>query len=110
MGKAESRVETVLTEGVEALGGTCEKFVTPGKRGPPDRLICWPEKWEGHNGNATLLLCAMEFVETKSVNGVLEPWQERDHARRRAMGFRVSVLWTVDQVEAFLRSRGKKTQ
>ncbi len=96
----ESKIESKLRGGVEALGGTCEKLVTPGKVGPPDRLICWPGEKYGRYPVA-------EFVETKAPGGALEPWQQRDHDRRRLMGFNVYVLWSLEQVEAYLRSRGK---
>jgi hypothetical protein len=93
MGKKESPVETYLTERVEALGGTCEKFVTPGKVGPPDRIISWKHGLTG----------IIDFAETKSKDGVLESWQERDHKRRRAMGFLVVVLWDEAGVDEYIR-------
>lgn len=108
MGKAENRVWVALRDGVEALGGTCEKLVTPGAVGPPDGLVCWPAQRIGTNGDAIFFPASAEFAETKSKDGKLEPWQERDHARRRRMGFEVFVLWTEEQVEAYLRTRGKK--
>ncbi len=96
----ESKIETALRKGVEALGGTCEKFVSPGRVGVPDRLICWPAKKYGDP--------VVEFVETKAPDGDIESWQERDHVRRREMGFQVWVIWNMEQVETYLRSRGKR--
>ena len=49
-----------------------------------------------------------EFIETKAPGGRLSVLQARDHARRRAMGFLVHVIWNMDLAEAYLRSRGKK--
>lgn len=105
----ETTVEQALREGVEALGGTCEKFVSPGKRGVPDRIVSWPEDHDNSDqGEHAPFRPLTEYVETKAPSGKLEPWQERDHARRRAMGFEVYVLWNVYEVEKYLRSRGKK--
>lgn len=101
----ETTVETRLREGVEALGGACEKFVSPGTVGVPDRLICWP-------GGQVLPQLGVypitEFVETKAPKGKLESWQARDHERRIKMGYIVHVLWNIEQVEQYLRARGKK--
>lgn len=101
----ESKIETALRLGVEALGGTCEKFTSPGKRGVPDRLVCWPIDLEM---SAFRPAQRVEFVETKAPLGRLESWQERDHERRLAMGFNVWVLWNLEEVERYLRMRGKR--
>lgn len=103
----ETKVERALVEGVTALGGTCEKFTTPGKRGPPDRLISWPQQNFGSLSDVWNRRMGVEFAETKAPDGVLKSWQARDHKRRRAMGYRVWVLWNLDEVEAYLRARGK---
>lgn len=91
----ESKIEKTLREGVEALGGTSEKFSPRGQIGRPDQLVSWPDAFA-------------EFVETKAPDGKLESWQARDHKRRRVMGFHVHVIWTMEGVEAYLRTRGKK--
>ena len=76
----EVKVEDHLTARIEALGGLCEKHVSPGRRGPPDRLITWP--WG-----------KMRLVETKRPGVTkLRIEQERDHKRRRARGVNVFVL------------------
>lgn len=86
----ESSVESELTECVELLGWECWKFTTPGKRGPPDRILL------GSGGRIV-------FVETKRPKGGrLFSWQKRNHEKLRALGFRVEVLWTLEQVRAFL--------
>ncbi len=110
----ETRVEDRLTKGVEALGGTCEKFVTPGKKGPPDRIITWPIDSRGHlplaleMGIGPVAIPLIEYVETKAPRGVLESWQARDHARRREQGFIVTLVWNFEEVDAYLKSRGKR--
>lgn len=90
----EVSVESYLCEQVEALdvGALCEKFVSPGRRGPPDRLITWP-------------VIGMHLAETKRPKGgVLESWQIRDHQRRELLGVRVHVLTTRDMVDAYIRT------
>jgi hypothetical protein len=38
----EKDVEQALVRRVKALGGLCEKFVSPGRRSVPDRIITLP--------------------------------------------------------------------
>lgn len=93
----ESSVEDYLVAQVEARDGMCEKFVTPGKKGPPDRIVSWAARGR--------ILASIHFVETKRPKGgVLFSWQSRDHIRRRGMGFRVEVCWTREQVDAYIYS------
>jgi hypothetical protein len=99
----ESKIETELRKGIIALGGTCEKFVSPGTKGVPDRIVCWRADELDIYSTPTV-----EFIETKAPSGRLSAWQERDHVRRRALGFTVHVLWNMLQVEDYLRARGKK--
>lgn len=87
----ESSIEGDLVIGVEAKGGECLKFVSPGRRGPPDRIVLMP-------GSKII------FVETKAPDGVLKSWQSRYHVMLRALGFRVEVIWTPAQVNRFLCS------
>lgn len=39
---AESDIETYLRKKVEASGGKCWKWVSPGRRGVPDRIVIMP--------------------------------------------------------------------
>lgn len=104
----ESKIEKYLADQIKLLGGTCEKFTTPNRRGPPDRLVCWKKdalwlcKWDEYASQRA------EFIETKALGGKLTVLQQRDHARRRAMGFTVHVIWDMPGAETYLRSRGKK--
>jgi hypothetical protein len=82
-------VQAYMIERVEDCGGKAEHFVTPGKVGPPDLIISWPG-------------AIVHFAETKTIGGRLEPWQKRDHDRRRAMGFLVVVPWNHDQVDDYI--------
>lgn len=87
----ESEVEKYLVECVEALGGLCEKHVSPGLRGVPDRLVTWP------NG-------AMHLVEVKAQTGFgkVMPWQKRDHERRAKRNVFVYVLHTTELVDQYI--------
>ena len=90
----ESTVEKRLKRGIEALGGTCEKFTSPGTRGVPDRLIMLP-------GGRII------FVETKAPKKVPNPLQAKDHERRRKLGCDVRVIDTVEKVDEFLKEIAK---
>jgi hypothetical protein len=85
----ETKVEKHLRISVERRGGTCEKFTSPGRVGVPDRQI---NDRPGH----------IDFAETKATGKKPKPWQERDHARRRARGFRVFVLDTIAKVDHYM--------
>jgi hypothetical protein len=87
----EIKVEEYLLAKVEGpIGGLCEKHTTPGRRGPPDRLVTFP------NGGV------MKLVELKTIGGELSAPQVRDHKRRARAGYKVPVLWTKQQVAAWL--------
>ncbi len=86
----ESKVEKEFKKHVEALGGLCEKFVSPGKRSVPDRIVTLP-------GNRII------FVELKAPKKDATSAQERDHERRRALGCDVRVIDNLEAVNAFPR-------
>ncbi len=86
----ESTVEKRLKRGIEALEGLCEKFTSPGRRSVPDRLVSLP-------GGRIV------FVELKAPKKGPTPLQAKDHARRRALGFDVRVIDTVEKVDEFLK-------
>lgn len=86
----EAKVEQHLVESVEARGGMCPKFVDPGRRGAPDRLVLLPNH-------------PTYYVELKRPKfGTLEPHQVRYHDRIRAAGQLVYVLWSIEDVDEFL--------
>ena len=84
----ERDIERALVRRVTALGGTCEKFTSPGRRSVPDRLITMP-------GGVII------FVEVKNVGKKPTPAQQRDHDRRRALGCDVRVINTMEDARAF---------
>jgi hypothetical protein len=94
----EGKVEEYLVDQVELYGGRADKFCTPGRRGPPDRLITWPRVgW-----------AKMELVEVKTLDEYgrptsLDPLQVQDHKERAALGCIVRVIWTKAQVDEYIR-------
>ncbi len=108
----ESKIEGYLRTEIAKLGGVAEKFVSPGKKGPPDQLVSWP----GRTGVGERFIYgamykgipAVEFIETKAPKKGPTVLQRRDHMRRRMDDFQVHVISTMEQAEEYLRSRGKK--
>lgn len=84
----ERDVERALVRRVEALGGMCEKFTSPGRRSVPDRLVTLP------SGR----VC---FVELKAPGKKPTRQQLRDHERRRALGCDVRVIDNLEDAHAF---------
>lgn len=87
----EKTVENYLVRQCKKYGGMAEKFVSPGKRGVPDRICSWPY---GHK----------DWVECKAPNGALKKDQLRDHLKRRDMGHEVWVLYTKGNVDSYIES------
>lgn len=86
----ESYLEKKLKDGVLKCGGQALKFVSPGRRGVPDRLILKPE------GQAI-------FVEMKAPGKPLEPLQRKRADQLRALGFKVYKLDSIEDVEKFIQ-------
>ena len=84
----EKKIEQALLERVKTLNGICEKFVSPGRRGVPDRIVTLP-------GGRII------FVELKSPTGRLSPSQIRDHERRIQLGCEVRVINNIEDINAF---------
>lgn len=85
----ESEIEARLVRGVKEAGGLCYKFVSPGNRGVPDRLVILP------NGQIV-------FIELKTEAGRLANIQKRQIAEMRKRGADVLVLKGMDAVQTFL--------
>ncbi len=96
----EENIENYLVRRVEESGGMCEKFVSPGRRGVPDRIVTWRR-----HGFAQI-----HFIELKTLGGKLKPWQEADHARRRRFNCFVRVLWTKQMVDEYVEHYGARPQ
>lgn len=87
----EEKIEAYLVKRVKELGGVAEKFVSPGKSGVPDRIVMLP---------GGLLL----FVECKATGKKAAPAQQRDHDRRRALGFGCYVVDSFAAIDAMIES------
>lgn len=81
----ESEIEKTLREAVRAAGGRAYKFVSPGNRGVPDRIVCFPGR-------------KLAFVELKSAGNKPTKLQLLQHARLRSMGFDVYIVDDRDKV------------
>lgn len=75
----ESAIERKLQQEVRKMGGRAFKFVSPGHRGVPDRLVLMP-------GGRIL------FVELKTDTGVLSPIQSHTIRIMRELGADVRVV------------------
>ena len=84
----ESKIEAAFVKRVKELGGVAEKYTSPGSRAVPDRLVMFP-------GGKIL------FVELKAPGKKPTPLQLRDHEKRRALGFTVLVIDSLEAVRAF---------
>ncbi|EPA6917233.1 VRR-NUC domain-containing protein [Escherichia coli] len=89
----ENLIEKHLVAEVKKASGVAFKFVSPGRRSVPDRIVLLP-------GGRII------FVECKSPGKPPRPDQLREHGRLRALGFTVVVLDSKN-LEAIILSRNK---
>lgn len=75
----ESLIEKHLVAEVKKAGGVAFKFISPGRRSVPDRIVLLP-------GGRIV------FVECKAPGKPPRAGQLREHGRLRALGFTVVVL------------------
>lgn len=75
----ENLIEKHLVAEVKKAGGVAYKFVSPGRRSVPDRIVLLP-------GGRIV------FVECKAPGKAPRADQQREHERLRALGFTVVVL------------------
>ena len=85
----EKHIEAYLVKRVKAMGGIAYKFVSPGRRGVPDRIVVMP------NGVTV-------YVELKAPGEKPEPHQEREHQRLRDRGHKVYVIDSLEGVKQLL--------
>lgn len=86
----ESTVERRLVRAVERSGGLALKFISPGRAGVPDRLVCLPG-------------ARVVFVELKAPGGRPRPLQLKRTEELRALGFEVRVIDGPQAVDDFVR-------
>ncbi|ECY1035015.1 VRR-NUC domain-containing protein [Salmonella enterica] len=75
----ENLIEKHLVAEVKKAGGIAYKFVSPGRRSVPDRIVLLPGG-------------CLVFVECKAPGKPPRADQRREHERLRALGFTVVVL------------------
>lgn len=85
----ESSIERRLKKEVEKRGGKALKFVSPGMRGVPDRIVLLP-------GARTI------FVELKAPGEKPEPLQVKRAAELRELGFKVYCLDSIEAINRFV--------
>jgi hypothetical protein len=82
----ERDIERYLVKRVEALGGKAYKFVSPGRAGVADRIVCLPngETW---------------FVEIKTEGGRLSALQKVFAEDMMRLNQRYLVVWNKEQID-----------
>lgn len=85
----EKSIESKLAAEVRRRGGLAPKFVSPGLDGVPDRLILLP------GGKAA-------FAELKAPGKSLRPLQAVRKRQLEALGFRVFVIDSTEQIGGVL--------
>lgn len=109
----ERDIERHLVKRVKELGGECRKVQWVGHSGAPDRLVMLPLMYTKQFEDETYHHARIDrtiWVELKNPGTVAhfpgsphERAQHREHERMRAMGQRVEVIGTIEQVEELLR-------
>lgn len=97
MGTREAKVEQYLTESIEARGGLCLKWVSPGNAGVPDRLVVLP----GHTPFA---------VEVKTVDGRMSRQQSSMRTKLQDAGMFVSVVYGRKEVDTLMEAIDADTE
>jgi len=90
----ERDIERYLVERVVAMGGEVRKLRWLGRNGAPDRLVLLP-------GGRLI------FIEVKAPEAGARPGQQREHCRLRAMGQRVEIVASFDDVDDVLQHGGR---
>lgn len=82
MPSPERKLEAQLVAFCKKHGIYCRKWVSPGHRGVPDRILMYKEE--------------ILFLELKSPGEKVEPLQELEHRAIRKQGFEVHTVdhWT----------------
>jgi len=86
----ESSLERKFRLAVEAIGGEAPKWVSPGNRGVPDRVVILPR------GRTV-------YVELKSPGKPLSPLQRKWKKKLEQLGHRHYKIDSVEDIEEFIR-------
>ena len=84
----EAQVEDYLVDRIKALKGMCVKFVSPGLRGVPDRIVLLPDG-------------RIYFIELKRPGKKATPQQLKRHRELKDLGHTVHVIDTFVGVDIF---------
>lgn len=87
---SEKKVEAYLKKRVEELGGLCLKFVSPSRRGVPDRICISASGFT-------------YYVELKFGNNSLSPTQKLFKLELEKRGVDLHVLNSKQQVDTFIQ-------
>jgi len=85
----ESQIESYFVDRVRVAGGIQRKFVSPGRKGVPDRIVGFPVE-------------RFALVELKATGGKPRDDQVREHKRWRKLGFCVVVINSLQHVDSFI--------
>lgn len=90
----ESKIEAHLRDETRKRGGRAYKWVSPGNNGVPDRMVLMPggRIW---------------FVELKAPGKAPTKLQLSQHKRLRELGFQVSVIDSIEGVDALMEEVGQ---
>ena len=106
----ESTIERHLVKRVKELGGEVRKVAWVGRRDAPDRLVLLPKMPFFSDAPIVYHYPRAFWVELKNPKTILtfpanahERAQAREHKRMRALGQRVEVIGTLEQIEELLR-------
>ncbi|EGQ3416640.1 VRR-NUC domain-containing protein [Staphylococcus pseudintermedius] len=91
----ESNIEKYLVRGVKKQNGLCLKWVAPGTRGVPDRIVIMPKG-------------KTYYVEMKQPKGRTDPLQKYMHKQLEDRGHQVFTLCDKKQVDEFIKKVGAK--
>jgi hypothetical protein len=88
----EAAIERYLRKAFRQAGGELLKFVSPNRKGVPDRVGFIPRR-------------AMPwFIEFKRPGGTVEVLQRRAHAMLRKYGQNVAVIDSMEEADRFIES------
>lgn len=89
----EKSIENILRQAVEAEGGMCLKWVCPGHRGVPDRMILFP--------GGIIAFVELKRLGAKVKAGGLQEWWQQ---RLVELGFPCYEISTVEQAKRLTRA------
>ncbi|ASX25894.1 VRR-NUC domain-containing protein [Candidatus Williamhamiltonella defendens] len=94
LSQKESQLEKKFVAMVQSRGGLARKFVSPNKRGVPDRIVVWPK---GH----------IHFVELKTHNGKLGKLQISEQKKLTERGCTVFNLYGLQDIQQYITNVAK---